>query len=464
MRLCQPYLSALARSFFAVWLLSGVIISSWLVAAIAAAQIIDARLALAPTASLLPLATIITIAIAGALVVHMARGTLLNRRRIWLAHGLGEAVLAHETWLNSDTKQRTRSLAAVETIAQFTGSPAATALSETPWAVLVICGLWAIDINIASVATMALVVMLTFALSGCRMSRGARQFDTAHAAQTLGHDIMRDGCGDANASLDHARRVAGRWENTQRAHMAASYAQTQAHERRRILVVALNAVTLGALIAVACASTDGAVTLGTLVASCAVASGALYVVSCWAAEAFVCASARAAKRQLGTLRVARTRGGEARLPSIARPDLRAPIAAGVFATAATAAALAGAAIHWQLPVSKLIGVTVAAIPSELPLRSASDHVRELDRLKADLANQKFRLGELRQEAETLQNAGATEAQSPTLKNIEAVARGLTASMTAMLGRIETLERDLKSPPAAMAAPRSNDVALSKGVS
>ncbi len=467
MRLCQPYLSALARSFFAVWLLSGVIVMSWLAAAVALAQLIDAKLAVTPTATLIPLVAIISIAISGALVVQLARTTLLNRRRIWLAHGMGEAVLAHETWLNSETRHRTRSLAAVDTIAYFTGSRAATALAEAPWAILLICSLWSININIAAIAGISLVVLATLALSGSRLSRAARQFDTAFMAHAMGHDIMRQASGNANASLDHARRLAAAWENTQRALMASSYMQSQTRSRRVTLAVSINLLTLGAMTTVATSADDMTTSAGTLAATCLVAMGALSIVSRWAVDAFVCARARAAVRQLGTLRVARTRGGEARLPIIARPDLRAPMAAGVLATAATIAALAGAAVHWQLPMSKLVGMTTAQLnPSAAVHASAASQPRhELERLRIELIDQQYRLGELRLEAEKPDGGNGSEGTFSVLQHIEGVAQRLTSSMAAMMGRIATLERELAMPTGSnLVTPSPKTVAVSRDLS
>ena len=110
MRLCQPFFRALARSFGVAVLLGGPVVGLWLVAAAALADLIDARLGGVPLLRLLQPLSILSIAALGAMAVQHARDTLLQRRRVWLEHTLGEVVLAHELWLGSDSRHRTRSL------------------------------------------------------------------------------------------------------------------------------------------------------------------------------------------------------------------------------------------------------------------------------------------------------------------------------------------------------------------
>ena len=456
MRLCQPYFRALARSFAAVWLLAGVTALMWIIAAVALARLIDAQLAREPQSALLPLLTVGSIACAGALGLQHARGTLLQRRRIWLEHGLGEVVLAHELWLGSETRHRTRSLAAVKAIADFTGSRAATALTEAPWAMAIAGGLWSVQMDIAAVLSVAMVLMLALALPNCRLTRTARQFDALLMAETAGQDIIRVAGLETNASLENARRVASQWEATQRGRVSGSYGAAQAHSRRALSVIAIKLFALVGIAGIAAApSSGGRLSAGGLVAAGLVAMAVLQSLARWVEDAEVCAAARAAQRQLATLRVARSRSGAARSAPLAPPDLRAPIAAGLFVTAATAAGLAGAVVHWHLPVMSIMrDVSVFASPlshaAVTPEKStnavaATGPEHQIRRLRADLVNAQGRVAALHREANALGTAMLGHPALPPLATLEAAAAGLTTTMKTMLDRIATLERELAEP-------------------
>lgn len=476
MRLCQPYFRALARNFAVVSLLSGVMMALALVAAAALAQIIDARLAHATVAELLPHLAVIAIAVAGAMLVRLARDTLLNRRRIWLEHGLGEAIVAHELWLGADNRHRLRSRAAVSTLARFTGSPLAAALAEAPWALFVVAGLWSIHLNIAVVASVALLLLFALAVFGSRVTDTALQFDLATTADANGQSVLQRAYAHTGASVDHARQVAAQWESTQRAHMAVTYRGLQRQGLRQAFVHLIVATATGAMAFAAGSGTDAAkVSTGGLVATCLVAFCALLVVSQWAIDAPIVARARAARRQLATLRAARTRAGEARLPVIARPDLRAPLAAGFFATAATAAALTAAVVHWQLPVGWILRERLAMVTPTLPTAreafafSSASPLGDADEIKnlgAQLAGYRMRLTELQHDAEKLGRTDTVEPQANSLRAIEASASALTASMHAIIGRLAELERPVADAPGTSVAtsPRTLPPSAAKDVS
>ena len=358
MRLCQPYFRALSRGFVAIWLLSGVMMALWLVGIAAFARLIDAQIAHRPLPELLPLVAIVLIALGGALVVQLARDTLLNRRRIWLDHRLAEVVLAHELWRGSEARHRNRSLAAVDALGRFVGSPAAKALAEAPWAMAIVGGLWTLDADIAAVTSAAMLILLALALSGGRLTRSARQFDTTVMSVAAGQDLLHTIRLDTGLSLDDARLVAGRWETTQRNRVVAQYAYAQSYGRTRIGTAILVALATAAMAVLAITTSQG-LSMGGLTAICLAGCGALLSVSRWVVDAGEVAAARSARRLLGTLRVARSRSGELRRPSVAAPDLRGPIAGALFATAASVAGLTLVVNYWQLPVLSIVHDTFA---------------------------------------------------------------------------------------------------------
>lgn len=350
MRLCQSSFRALTRSFIAVGLMSGVLALFALAAAWMLAQLIDANLAGAPLAASAPQAIILAIAVLATLFGKTVRDTMLNRRSIWLAHGLGSAVVAHEIWRGSDARHRTRSLSAVDAIAKFVGSPAAQVLTAAPWAIALIAALWLIHVDVAAVASAILVFEVVFVLVGVRITRGARQFDADDQAWTTGQDAIATGRAE-NVSMDRARLVAERWEAAHALRFGSTYRDLQRRSRREALLAALDLLTAVALLLAATYGTSNGLSVGSLAAVAVVAFGSLRIMSRVALEAPVYARARAARRQLVTLRVAKTRQGAACIPTIAAPRMRGPIAAALLTTAAAAAAIAAIAVVWQLPIA-----------------------------------------------------------------------------------------------------------------
>lgn len=374
MRLCQPFFRALARSFGVAVLLGGPVVGLWLVAAAALADLIDARLGGVPLLRLLQPLSILSIAALGAMAVQHARDTLLQRRRVWLEHTLGEVVLAHELWLGSDSRHRTRSLAAVTSVARFMAGPATT-LAEAPWAMAIIGGLWAVQVDIAAVASGSMLLVLAFALAGSRIKRSARQYDSAASADAAGQHVIHSAPLDCSLSMEQARGIAARWEETQRGRMAAAYAEGQARARRSSGAAVMKLLALMAFAAVIASDfADSTLSVGALIATALVAIAALHSLCRWVVDAGTVASARAAHRQLITLRIARARGGDAQRPAIAAPDLRAPLVAGFLATAATVAALAALTVYWQLPISSIMRGTQA---DAAPTAPAAQHTAKL---------------------------------------------------------------------------------------
>jgi len=330
--------------------MSGVVVLFALAAAVMLGQLIDARLSGASPAASVPQAIILAVAVLGALLCKAVRDTMLNRRRVWLAHGLGGAVVAHEVWRGSDARHRTRSLSAVDTIAAFVGSSAAQALTVAPWTMALIAALWLVHADVAAVASIVLLLQMTLALLGTRMTRGARQFDAGDQAWATGQDVVA-AVGADSVCMDRARIVAERWEAAHALRFGSTYRDLQRQSRREVLLTALD---LSAAVAIVLAAIYGAapgLSPGSLVAVCVVALGALRVMSRVVLQAPVYARARAARRQLITLRVAKSRQGAACLPEIAAPRMRGPIAAGVLTTAAAAAAIVATAMAWQLPAA-----------------------------------------------------------------------------------------------------------------
>ena len=364
MRLCQTQLRAFGRSLAAASLFSGVMAALWLVAAVAGARAISLHLAHQDTVEELPLVAVLAIALAGASLVQAARNTLLNRRAAWLDHSLSECVVAHELWRASDNRQLDRSLGAVAAIARFAGSPAAIALVEAPWAMAGLGGLWLIDIDLAAMANGSALVLLVMALTGSRITRQARQFDAGLAARHGGYDAIRAASLAPDASLERACDVASRWEATQRALVAWTYAGAQARVRRQLfarMVLTGSACGMGWIASKVHA--QGGVGLSELIASLAAGLMAQGALSRAAVDARSAAYARAALRHLATLRVASSRQVETWRPAPASPDLRAPIAAAWLAAAASVAGLGGAATYWNLPVLEMTHGLFAAQPA-----------------------------------------------------------------------------------------------------
>lgn len=373
MRLCRNSFRALSRSLVAVGLMSGVIALFALAAAAMLAQLIDARLSGAAPAASLPQAIIFAISVLGALLGKTVRDTMLNRRRIWLAHGLGGAVVSHEIWRGSDARHRTRSLSAVDAIAEFVGSPAAQALTLAPWAIAMIAALWLIHADVAAVASAILLVQVALAFLGARMTRSARQFDVDDQAWATGQDVFA--AGRDSVSMDRARAIADRWEAAQALRFGSAYRDVQRQSRREALLNALDLSSAIALLLAAAYGTSNGLSVGSLAAVTIVALGSLRVMSRVVLEAPVYARARAARRQLITLRVAKTRQGAACLPAIAAPRMRGPIAAGLLTTAAAAAAIAVTAVAWRLPVAMAAWDAIGwASPAVAPQASLPDPV------------------------------------------------------------------------------------------
>lgn len=351
MRLCQPYFRALARSFAAGCVISGVMAGLWIIALYALARLIDAQLAHAALSELTPLLAVPAIAMTGALVLQHARDTLLQRRRIWLEHALGEAILAHELWRGSEQRQLTRSMAAVEAVATFIGGRSIPALTEAPWALAIAGALWSVNEDIAAVVGVAALLLLALAFGASRIAPAAHQFDISLAARMAGGDIIGLAALDSNASLAQARTIAGRWETSQRVRVGNCYTEAQAASRRATLVALIRLTALGAIVLVACAEASrGGASAGSCVSTGLVAAAVLRSLSHWSTNAGEFSIARAAARHLSILKLARPRNGETKRLPITVPDLRAPLAAGLFATVATAAGLAGVIAHWHLPM------------------------------------------------------------------------------------------------------------------
>ena len=459
MRLCQPFFRALARSFTAVWLLSGVMAALALAGAAAMAGLIDAQIAHQTLSTQTPLLAVILIAGLGGAVLSLARATLLNRRRVWIEHRMAEYVLAHELWLASDARQRDRSLAAVATIGRFIGAPCAVAIAEAPWSLAILAGCGWFDRSISMAAGVAVAVLMLLTLWGSRVTRAARGFDAAGLAVHAGLDVIAAADLNTGASLDRAHAVAERWETSQRAYATACYTHGQSRARRHIVAGTVIGFAGFAVVAMTLApDATRTLSVGGLAAVAAITCASLWPFLRLAIDAAHVAQARAARQQLLSLRVARTREGDARSMAIAAPDLRAPLTAGMLATAAAAASLLGAATYWQLPV--LASWTSAAVATDArnivgahTPRAATaaatvpyDHIAldaEIKGLRAGLTRAGTQLTELRREADGLSRAGPTDTDAAArLRTIEAAGNALTASVGTMLKRIAILEREL----------------------
>ena len=466
MPLCQPYFRALQRSFAAAWLLSGLMAALWLVAAYAFAQIFDAHLARQPLVSLLPLGTVLAIAVTGACMLQQAISTIFNRRQIWLEHGLGERVLAHELWAATDPRQRDRKLAAVMATGAFVGSRLAMALAHAPWALLIVACLWFVQFELAALASASSLLLIVIAVIGSRISKTARKFDGPFAAIAAGQNIVhRSGINHAS-SMEYAQTVAAHWEETQRSRVTMHYSAAQVLARRSlcaVLLVATFAIVLGALaLEVPLTSTF---TPGALFVTCGALVMTQVILAHWAINAPVLGAARAARRELMSLRVSHPRERHSRLAAVPGPDLRTPIATGLLATAAAAAALFGAVSFWQLPLVNLARDKLTAAPHSQQMTdfkqvSAKTNVAttrpalnndanttvdlEIRNLRTELGATQQRLTELRQEAETLaqpQSQVDTTAYPAhrRLREIEAAASALSTAMKTIVQRIAALE-------------------------
>ena len=216
---------------------------------------------------------------------------------------------------------------------------------------LVLGGLWMVNIDLAAIASGSALVLLLLALTGSRITQLARQFDTGYSAHKSGHDCIRAGGLEPDASLEQACDVANRWEITQRALVAWTYAIAQARVRRQLaarLIVMSSACAMGWIAADAHA--HGQLRIDELMFTVTAAVLAQAVLLRVTVDADRAGHARAALRHLATLHIPRTRQGGTRLPALAGPDLRAPIAAAWLAAAASLVGLASVATYWNLPV------------------------------------------------------------------------------------------------------------------
>ena len=391
MRLCQPYLRALGRGLVAIGLLSGVVMALWLVAALVLAQIVDSTLAGNSLSDQAPQLTILAIAAGGAALLGLARTTLLNRRAGWVHHGLSELVLAHELWRGADIHQRDRSLAAAAVVGRFVASPSGRALTEAPWAMAILGGLWLVDLDLAAVANAGALVLGALALAGSRVTPRANQFHLPISAAHASHEALCAGRLPTDASLDQACAVAGHWEATQRGLIATTYAAAQSAARRRLVVLPVLIASIAAMAWLAQETiAHGGKRPGGVLAVCLGALLAQLVVARWALDARHTGMARAAVRHLVMLRIPRTRQSVTRLPAVVAPDLRAPLL-GAWLMAATS--IAGVAVtidHWHVPLPAMSHNPFAA-------RAAAPDP-ELARLGVLLAASRAKLAALQSEA------------------------------------------------------------------
>ncbi len=358
MRPCQPYLAALRRALLAASLIGCVQAILWLVASVAAATLIDLRLASEPLARVLPWAGILAIAAAGAVLLSLSRVTLLNRRRVWIVHALGEQVIEYEVAMVADARQRARSLAAVEVLGRYAGCTAARALADTPWALLAIGGIWFLDIDMAVVASAAALFLIVMTVASAHFSPRAQTFDHAIAAHSDGDAVVRAASGEPETIPGQARAAARGWEATQGAHLSMLYNTAQASGRRRIgaaVILGCVAVMIGSILLER--PIPGGYTTGGIIATAGLIMAALAVLARGAIGAPLTAQARAAAGHLLMLRRpgirAASRHAHARHPRLPGPDLRAPIAASLIVTAATAAALITIVVQANLPPLQL---------------------------------------------------------------------------------------------------------------
>ena len=350
MRPCQPYLVALRRTLLATSLTGFVQAALWLVTGIAVSSIVDMRLAGEPLLQVVPWVIAVSVAGSSAVLLALTRLTVLNRRRVWIDHALGEAVVEFEVSVAGDGRQRARSLAAVGVLSRFTGSTAARALADTPWALLAIGAIWFIDIDMAVIASTAALVLIVMTVASVHLSPRAHTFDHAATAHSEGEAIVRAAAFDPDVIAGQARATARSWEATQGAHLSLLYSTAQASGRRRI----------GAAVIMGCAAVMMGVvllerplvyghTVGGIIATAGLIMAALAVLARGAVGSPLTAQARAARNHLLLLRHAGGRHAHARARRPAGPDLRAPLAASFGLSAAAAAALVATLIHWNQP-------------------------------------------------------------------------------------------------------------------
>jgi ABC-type protease/lipase transport system fused ATPase/permease subunit len=364
MRLCQPYLAALRRTLIGTSLIGCIQAGLWLVASLILATLIDLRLAGQPLAHVLPWAIAICIAASGAVLLSLTRLTLLNRRRVWIDHALGEKVVEYEVWVAADGRQRARSLAAVAVLGRYAGSTAARALADTPWALMAIGAVWFVDMDLAVVASAGALVLIIMTIASVYVSPRAHTFDHSAAAHTEGDAVVRGSPINPDAVPEQARAAARNWEATQGAHLATLYSTAQASGRRRIgagMVLGCAAAMMGALLLERPVS-DGH-TVGNVVAMACLIMAALAVLARGAIGAPLTAQARAARTHLLLLRHGRNRPAPAPVLRPVGPDIRLPLAASFTLTAATLAALVATQMHWNLPTPVLGAIPAAPVPA-----------------------------------------------------------------------------------------------------
>jgi ABC-type protease/lipase transport system fused ATPase/permease subunit len=364
MRLCQPYLTASKRSLQAAAVAGCVTAGFGVAAALSLQHVIDYRLAGAPPAEALPWLAMLALAVLAAGCLSLSRATVLGRRNAWLAHALAPKVLEHELHVATDPQQRTRSLAAVETMGAFLAGSCARGVADLPWALAFVGAVWLFDADVASVTSAAAALLLIMAGAGARLSAQALAFDRAADSTTSGQNVVLRAGIDRGASLQHARDAAARWEIAQRLAIVDRYAHGQARGRR---MAGAGLIVGGALLAVGWlllrAPIRSELSVGQLLVGFAAIGATLMALARLAVLAPQLGAARAAYRHLLLLRL--PRGAEARLTvRLSRPDLRAPKAAGWVVTTMAAATIIGVSVHWHLLPPELEALAQASLAAD----------------------------------------------------------------------------------------------------
>jgi hypothetical protein len=247
------------------------------------------------------------------------------------------------------------------------------AITHAPWAIAAVAGLWWFHPDVAAIGSAVLLLHITLAVLGSRITAQALQFDVTAQASIAGQDALS--LPRESVSVEEARMIAERWVATQASRLGSTYKEAQRAGWRAATRTAFDLSTAIAIAIVATYGSAYGLSTGSLIAVCIVAFTSARTVSAVAAAAPKYARARAARRQLITLRAAKTSQGVPRMLEIPAPRMRGPIAAGVLATAATVAGVVVTALSWQIPTVAVawgaVGTTDSTSVTETTLSEQS---------------------------------------------------------------------------------------------
>lgn len=247
MRTSRRLLKQARAALLVAFLFSGFINVLMLATPLYTLQVFESVVPLGSIETLVILTLIAGAAIAALALLEIVRDTILTRAGLWLDHCLGEYMLENGLKLGGAASELRQDARALETLRAFLSSAAVMPLFDGPWIPIFLVALAALHPMIGMVAAVSAVLLLLAALAQVALT-DRLQRETGEAQERAGHWFRLV---TANAhvagALGLAEGVAGRWEETNRSHIAGAYSLA----KRVSFVKALaRAVRVGSQIAI----------------------------------------------------------------------------------------------------------------------------------------------------------------------------------------------------------------------